>query len=227
MAMVDMGSATLLEEARDYFRVLEAEEAMSAPRDHRLQEIEAEIASRGTYRQSIEELTYGAKLAWRNSVRCVGRKYWHSLAVRDCRHLETAEEVFEALVEHLRRSTNGGWIAPLISVFAQEEHGRPGIRIWNEQLIRYAGYRQPDGSILGDPSQARFTDLVCSLGWRGAGTAWRRSREVGWLRLWWPGLWWKRPLYVPVRQPCGPELPPGQTHWSRSAATAGQGKFFT
>jgi len=170
MAMVDMGSSTLLEEARDYLHVLEAEGAVSAPRDHRLQEIEAEIASRGTYRQSIEELTHGARLAWRNSVRCVGRKYWSCLALRDCRHLETAEEVFEAVVEHLRRSTNGGWIAPLISVFAQEEQGRPGIRIWNEQLIRYAGYRRPDGSILGDPSQAGFTDLLGSFGWRGAGT---------------------------------------------------------
>jgi nitric-oxide synthase len=171
--MVVLGSAEsiVLEEAQDYLRVLEAEGAASVPRDRRLREIEAEIASRSTYRQSVEELSYGAKLAWRNSVRCVGRKYWPCLSVRDCRHLKTAEEVFAALVEHLRGSTNGGWIAPMISVFAQEESGRPGIRIWNEQLIRYAGYRQLDSSILGDPSQARFTDLVRALGWPGgAGT---------------------------------------------------------
>jgi nitric-oxide synthase len=161
----------VLDEARDYLDALETEGVTVVPRDRRLAEIEAEVASRTTYRQSIEELSHGARLAWRNSVRCVGRKYWPSLAVRDCRELETVEEIFGALVEHLRRSTNGGRIAPLISVFAQEELGRPGIRIWNEQLIRYAGYRQPDGSILGDPSQAHFTDLVRALGWPGgAGT---------------------------------------------------------
>lgn len=161
------GELGILGEARDYLEVLEKEGVTSGSRAHRLREIKAEVASRATYRQSVEELSHGAKLAWRNSVRCVGRKYWASLSVRDCRGLETAQEVFAALVEHLRLSTNNGRIVPTISVFAQEEAGCPGIRIWNDQLIRYAGYRQPDGSVLGDPAQAPFTDLARSLGWPG------------------------------------------------------------
>jgi len=49
---------------------------------------------------------------------------------------------------------------------------RIGVRIWNPQLIRYAGYRQPDGTILGDPAQADLTDVLRQLGWQGgAGTA--------------------------------------------------------
>jgi nitric-oxide synthase len=34
-------------------------------------------------------------------------------------------------------------------------------------LIRYAGYRRPDGSILGDPGQADLTEYLHQLGWRG------------------------------------------------------------
>lgn len=31
--------------------------------------------------------------------------------------------------------------------------------MWNSQLIRYAGYKQEDGSILGDPSNVEFTEV--------------------------------------------------------------------
>jgi nitric-oxide synthase len=38
-------------------------------------------------------------------------------------------------------------------------------------LVRYAGYRQPDGSVIGDPATADFTAAVQALGWTGgAGT---------------------------------------------------------
>ena len=157
----------LLREARGYLAALERETLLAIPLERRLQEIEAEAAARGTYRQTFEELSHGARLAWRNSIRCVGRKYWACLATRDCRSLSEPEEVFEALVEHLRRSTNGGWILPMITVFAQEEPGGLQVRIWNEQLVRYAGYRQADGTVVGDPSQAEFTEVARRLGWRG------------------------------------------------------------
>jgi nitric-oxide synthase len=38
--------------------------------------------------------------------------------------------------------------------------------VWNEQLIRYAGY--PDG---GDPRQRGFTEVMQGYGWRGKGEA--------------------------------------------------------
>src|SRR5690606_31323181 len=44
--------------------------------------------------------------------------------------------------------------------------GRPAPRVVNEQLIRYAGYRRPDGSVVGDPRQVGLTALARSLGWR-------------------------------------------------------------
>ncbi|GAA3245940.1 hypothetical protein GCM10010469_01450 [Streptomyces labedae] len=45
-------------------------------------------------------------------------------------------------------------------------------RIWNDQLIRYAGYRQDGGSITGDPAYLDFTDTVRRLGWQAPGTPW-------------------------------------------------------
>lgn len=32
-------------------------------------------------------------------------------------------------------------------------------RIWNHQLISYAGYRMNDGQIIGDPANVEFTEV--------------------------------------------------------------------
>jgi nitric-oxide synthase, bacterial len=114
-----------------------------------------------------DELEYGAKVAWRNSTRCVGRLAWQSLVVRDFRHLNAPEQVFAALVDHIVVSTNGGRIIPMVSVFASGSAEKPKVRIWNRQLIGYAGYLQADGSVLGDPSNLSFTQRIQALGWKG------------------------------------------------------------
>jgi nitric-oxide synthase len=158
----------LMAEATDFLRQLRREAPAALASASRLAEIRGEIAARGAYRQTYAELAHGAKQAWRNSTHCVGRHYWQTLAVRDCRHLKDAGDIFAALVEHLRLSTNGGRIRPTISVFAPHTREAAGPRIWNEQLIRYAGYRLPDGTLLGDPRQLDFTLAVLRLGWRGA-----------------------------------------------------------
>lgn len=161
----------LWREASDYIQLFHQECGFLDDTPARLAEIQAEIARTGTYQQTSAELTYGARVAWRNNTRCIGRLHWQTLAVRDMRHLTTAEEVFLALLDHLRFATNGGKIRSTITIFAPAFPGQEGIRIWNPQLIRYAGYRQPDGTIIGDPLQADFTDLLRHMGWRGgAGT---------------------------------------------------------
>ena len=98
-----------------------------------------------------QELEWGARLAWRNSARCIGRLTWSGLQVRDLRGLDSQEAVFQACLEHILTSTNGGRIIPTISVFA-----RRGPRILNSQLIRYAD----------DPEQASFLQELERLGWR-------------------------------------------------------------
>ncbi len=158
----------MLADAREFLELVAREQERPFPAD-RMAAIEAEVGRTGTYRHTEEELAYGAAVAWRHNTHCVGRLHWRKLIVRDMRHLERAEDVFRELVEHVRLATNGGHILPMITVFAPEAPGAPGIRIWNPQLIRYAGYRQQDGSIVGDPLHADLTEAVIALGWRAPG----------------------------------------------------------
>jgi nitric-oxide synthase len=137
-------------------------------RPGRIAEVRAEIEATGCYTHTTEELLVGAKLAWRNHARCAGRAHWRSLRLLDFRHCATAEEVADACWKHLRYSTNGGALRPAVSVFAPRS-AKGAIRIWNPQLIRYAGYRQEDGGVIGDPQHADLTEIAQRLGWRGRG----------------------------------------------------------
>ena len=116
--------------------------------------------------QTSTDLAQMAKIAWRNNARCIGRLFWNTLELLDARTAGTAEEVFEACVAHLRYSTNGGRIRSAVTVFKEAAEGERGIRIWNSQLIRYAGYRALDGTVLGDPQQLEFTEKIMALGWQ-------------------------------------------------------------
>ena len=134
--------------------------------DERLRQVRHEIGTTGSYEHTPQELTFGARVAWRNSARCIGRLYWQGLRVRDRRRLATPAEVAAECVEHLRLTTRGGQIRSTITVFAPDRPGRRGPRIHNEQLIRYAGYRAATGSVHGDPRCTEFTDSAVALGWR-------------------------------------------------------------
>lgn len=129
----------------------------------RRNEIETEIYTTGTYTLTREELDYGSKLAWRNSNKCIGRLFWQTMHVHDHRTLESEQEIFDALVHHIAFATNDGKIKPTISIF------HPNVRIWNHQLLRYAGYER-EGEIIGDPDSLEFTKVCEQLGWQGAGT---------------------------------------------------------
>jgi nitric-oxide synthase len=135
----------------------------------RVRQVRGEIDATGTYVHTDAELVYGAKAAWRNSNRCIGRIHWNSLQVRDCRSFTEPEEILGALADHLRQANHGGKLQPVISIF-RPRHPRTGdaIRIWNAKLIRYAGYRTPEG-IVGDPEEAAFTEQCQKLGWHGRG----------------------------------------------------------
>ncbi|WP_141566466.1 nitric oxide synthase oxygenase [Pseudonocardia sp. N23] len=157
------------DEAAEFLELTYAEDAAgpdAEPLAQRMSVVLDEIAATGTYRHTGEELAFGARAAWRNSARCIGRLYWRTLQVRDRRHLTAPGDVAAECVEHLRDATRGGRIRSSITVFAPDVPERPGPRIHNEQLIRYAGHRLPDGSVRGDPRTADFTDLVGRLGWK-------------------------------------------------------------
>ncbi len=132
----------------------------------RMVQIHREIDATGSYTHTLDELTFGARIAWRGSARCIGRLYWNSLKVRDMRHAHTPSEVAAGCVSHLREATRGGRIRSTITVFAPRRPGWPGPRIHNEQLVRYAGHRTATGGVRGDGRYVGFTDEVTALGWR-------------------------------------------------------------
>jgi nitric-oxide synthase len=152
--------------AEEFLELFHAENPQAGPIGPRIAAVMREIDMTGTYWHTGEELAFGARVAWRNNARCIGRLYWRSLQVRDLRTVSDAGGVAEHCFEHLQAAHNGGKIRPMISVFAPETPLRPAPRIWNEQLIRYAGYEQPSGRVLGDPRYRTFTSEMIQRGWR-------------------------------------------------------------
>lgn len=154
-----------LDEAKAFVRQMWHERAQPEQAAPRIGEIEAEWGVRATYRHTVQELEAGVRIAWRNAPRCIGRLHWDSIVVRDCRHLDDHESIAASLIEHIRLATNGGDLVPMVSVFAPEDPQGRSWRIWNPQLIRYAGYQQAGGAVLGDPLQAELTQRILELGW--------------------------------------------------------------
>lgn len=147
-------------EARAFLEQCYGEQNLRDVLEPRLLEVEERLQRDGTYSHTYDELATGARLAWRNSTRCLGRHLWHELDVRDRRELDSEEEMFQAILDHIAAATNGGELRSTITVFRPD-----GRRIWNPQFCRYAGYRQSDGSILGDPMQLAFTEALLAMGW--------------------------------------------------------------
>ncbi len=131
---------------------------LGGDRERRLAGALAQIETTGTYAPTTLELAHGARLAWRNHVRSAA---WRSVRVLDRRDRTTGDEVIAELVEHLTLATSNATSRPTVTVFA------PGWRVHNDQLVRFAGWSRPDGTVLGDPRAVAATDLAISLGWPG------------------------------------------------------------
>ncbi|HEU4412543.1 MAG TPA: nitric oxide synthase oxygenase [Polyangiaceae bacterium] len=154
-------------EATQWFEQMAAEKGWPEERlRERLATVRASIQHTGTYDHTSEELAYGAQVAWRNSAKCIGRVSWNLLTVRDRRHVTTAAGMFQECVEHLRLATEKPNMEAVMTVFApRRPRERWGARFWNHQLVRYAGYREPNGSVVGDPANVHLTERIRSLGW--------------------------------------------------------------
>jgi nitric-oxide synthase len=151
--------------AAERFITLFHSQNRAGPPARRLRQVVREIKATGTYWHTPEELEFGARVAWLNSSRCIGRLYWNSLRVRDRREITAAADIAAESIAHLREATNGGRIRPVMTVFAPDAPGRPGPRIHSQQLLQYAGHQAPWGAITGDPASADVTHLALELGW--------------------------------------------------------------
>lgn len=128
--------------------------------------VRRDLIRHGFYEHTSEELAFGAKLAWRNHSRCIGRLFWDSLEVRDRRHLTLPDQIFDDLCKHLSCATGDGRITSVISIYPPV---RPSVRpcyIESPQLVRYAGYLGSEGRVTGDRGAIDATRIARSLGWQ-------------------------------------------------------------
>jgi nitric-oxide synthase len=155
------GAPVTFAAAEDFLRMFHDAHPEAGAIRQRLAGVRAEIQETGTYRHTHQELCYGARVALRDSGWCTSGLPWRRLKVRDLRGIHKAQAVATQCFEHLRLATNGGRIQPLVTVFAPDRPDAPGPRIWNQQLVSYAGYPE-----MGDARNIDFTDSVEALGWR-------------------------------------------------------------
>ena len=153
-------------EAVAFVRQFHTEHPAAGDPAPRVRAVLAELERTGTYRHTPEELAFGARIAWRNAARCIGRLYWQSLVVRDLRHVDDPDTIADECFRHLRAATNGGRIRPVVTVFAPDRPGLPAPRILNHQLVRYAGHRGEDGGWTGDPAGGPLAARARALGWK-------------------------------------------------------------
>lgn len=155
------------EEAVAFIRQFARETGLSdGDRRQREREVRAGIKRDGHYHHSIEELTFGARIAWRNHARCVGRMTWKSLRVHDCRDLVEPSAIVRRAVSDLEDAFTDGRIRSSISIFAPAtEHYVPPT-FESQQLFQYAGYTTPEGGVIGDKANIEQTNTAKSLGWR-------------------------------------------------------------
>lgn len=162
-------TATLLEQAREFLVQYYSESASNTglSLEKRWDSIQDEINHSGTYTHTTEELTFGARVAWRNSNRCIGRLGWESLTLFDHRDLRHPDDIISATISYVKWAENSGKVRPAICIFAPSNpHTGQSIRFWNSKLIRYAGY-SVHGSVIGDPDEIDRTNAFQNLGWHG------------------------------------------------------------
>lgn len=154
-----------------FLRLFHAEHPAMFDLAARVEQVQREIARTGTYWHTPEELTFGARVAWRNAARCIGRLYWRRLEVRDRRHLHRPGDIADEATTQLHQATNGGRIRPVVTIFAPDTPQRRGPRIWNEQLVGYAGHRDRYGEVVGDRRNEPLTATLREFGWRPPGSS--------------------------------------------------------
>eukprot|EP00884_Botryococcus_braunii_P012045 jgi/Botrbrau1/20841/Bobra.0156s0066.1 len=131
-------------------------------------EITSHIKATGSYWHTKEELVVGARVAWRNAPKCSNRKFWNELEVIDGRDCQTPEDIYRLCLYLIERAMQSCISKSHAVIFKPQTPGTgDGPRIWNSQLLRFAGYRQPDGSVKGDPAEADFTAMcIDTFGWK-------------------------------------------------------------
>lgn len=165
-----LSRAERTEEAEDFLRTFASETGLSGEwRRARIKEVRAQIRRNGQYEHSGEELEFGARLAWRNHARCVGRLTWKSLQVHDRRHLREANDILSATLATLEQASSSGRIRSSITIFAPATETSLPATFESPQIFQYAGYAEPGIGVIGDRANIELTNIARQLGWSPEG----------------------------------------------------------
>jgi nitric-oxide synthase len=129
-------------------------------------EVSRQVLRHAFTEHTPEELHYGARVAWRNHARCIGRLFWESLTVFDCRSDTTVDAIAQRLGPHLAFALGDGRIRSAITIFPPVRGATLPPYIESAQLTQYAGYVLPHGQTLGDRKNIEVTRIATALGWR-------------------------------------------------------------
>ncbi len=162
-----LSAAEIREEAVAFIEQFHRETNLSSQTaTERTREVLADLKKHDFYNHTVDELEFGARIAWRNHARCIGRLHWRSLKVIDCRQSTQVNDITERLTEHINQAQGNGRIQSTISIFTPVMANQIPAFIESRQLIQYAGYARPGDSTLGDPITLEATRIAVSLGWK-------------------------------------------------------------
>ena len=150
---------TSKEQAKVLLKQIYFDKTQSSDLSSRLKVLETQQ----NYNPLPAEIEFASRIAWRNATRCIGRLFWSGLQVRDKRHIDDSDTIFHEVKEHIKIATNKGKIKSVITIFAPLSK-KPDLII-SPQLIRYAGYRDKNDQVLGDPQNSELTQLAIDNGW--------------------------------------------------------------
>lgn len=159
-----------LEEALAFTRLFHRENQFSDAACHiREAEIRRSLRQSGTYEHTREELAFGARVAWRNHARCIGRLFWRSLEVIDCRGVLDPDEMAARIMDHMALALSDGRVRSIITVFSPAIDATAQPYVESAQVVQYAGYVDATGQPIGDAQNLEATRIARSLGWQPPG----------------------------------------------------------
>ena len=136
----------------------------------RWSEISRSLKKYRYYEHTPDELVFGAKVAWRNHARCIGRLFWEGLEVRDCRTEPDEDAIIDHMTKHMLDAYSQGKIRSIITVFPAIRESNQPAYIESRQVTQYAGYLDRNsGMVIGDRQNVEATRIANSLGYRPHG----------------------------------------------------------
>lgn len=152
----------LLEEARSFIEMMYRELNYNPSIfDKRIKEIEKKLNILVHIRILWKSCRMALNLLGVTLIAVLDAYFGILLNVEDARNVDNERDFIDTINHHLEHATNNGKIKPYITIFSPNQ----APRIYNNQLIRYAGYEHA-----GDPSEREITQLAEHLGWKGKGT---------------------------------------------------------